>query len=121
MKSNPLFIDSTKFKGELILAEIEVFGVNLHLTEKIFSKITLSDNRTYIKEMVFKNNKYICSLKLSYKEEAWIKHFIVRGEVQVEENVESRFNVNYINQFSWDRQVKAISIRDSGTLAISNQ
>ncbi len=109
MKSNPLFIDSTKFKGEIVVAEIELKGVNLHLTERIFAKVTLADNRTYTQELKPRINKFVGNIRLYYHQPAWIKYIIMCGSYEVEVSNETKFVVNYTNQFKWCRSVKTLT------------
>ena len=109
MKSNPLFIDSTKFKGEIVVAEIEVEGIDLHLTERVFAKVTLSDNRTYTQELKLRSNKFVGNIRLYYRQPAWIKYIIMCGSDQVEVSNETKFLVNYNNQFKWYRPVKTLA------------
>ena len=109
MKNNPLFIDSTKFKGESIVAELEVEGVSLHPTERLVVNITLSDNRVYTQNLVLKNNKHVGSVRLCYRTPAWIKHTIMCGSNKIEESNEVKFEVNYINQFKWYRPIRMLT------------
>lgn len=111
---NPLFIDSTKFKGESIIAELEVEGVSLHLTERLIAHITLDDNRVYTQNLVLKNNKYVGSVRLCYRTPAWIKYIIMSGGNKIEESGEVKFEVNYTNQFKWYRTIKALDMYSAG-------
>ena len=46
--NNPLFVDSTKFRGEMILADLEAYDVKLQEGETLHTKVILKDGRSYL-------------------------------------------------------------------------
>ena len=104
MKSNPLFVDSTRFRGEMITAEIEVIGVELRDGESLMTKVIQRDGRGLGIQLEHKMGlRYVGSVRLAYQESLTIKHCVMNGDDVVEETPEKKFTVNYTNLQRWDR------------------
>ncbi len=100
MTHNPLFVDSTKFRGEMIMADLEVHGVDLLEGESLYTKVILKDGRSYLVNLTSQSNYYKGSIRLAYQENVSFQHFIMRGEQTVAKTQEEKLAVNYINKFS---------------------
>ena len=105
MKNNPLFVDSTKFRGETIIAEIEVCGVELLPEESLYTKVTLHTDQAYAVKLEPKlKGRFSGRMRLSYQEELLFQHIILRGDQTVAETPPKRFKVNYTIQDRWERK-----------------
>ena len=98
--SNPLFVDSTKFRGEMIMADLEAYDIQLQEGETLHTKVVLKDGRSYLVNLDPKVNCYKGSIRLAYQEDVSFQHLIMEGENIVAKTQEEKLSVNYINKFS---------------------
>ena len=99
--SNPLFVDSTKFRGEMIIADLEVYDIQLLEGETLYTKVILKDGRSYLVSLKPQaTNHYKGSIRLAYQEEVSFQHLIMKETRIVAQTQEEKLAVNYINQFS---------------------
>ena len=104
---NPLFVDSTKFRGEMIIADLEIQGVNLLEGETLHTKVTLKDGRSYLVKLDPQPRlnpsqpiSYKGSLRLAYQEEVSFQHIVMQSEKIVIKTEAEKLPVNYINRFT---------------------
>ena len=98
---NPLFVDSTKFRGEMIVADLEVQGVDLLEGESLYTKVILKDGRSYLVQLrPIQPNYYKGSLRLAYQEDVSFQHLIMKAEHIIAKTPEEKMPVNYINHFN---------------------
>ncbi|MCB0393557.1 MAG: hypothetical protein KDD25_03320, partial [Bdellovibrionales bacterium] len=109
MKHNPLFVDSTKFKGERINAEIEVRGVQLREGERLQTKVILSDGQQILIEMeCFRPQRFSGAVRLKYLEEVRFQHQILSGDEIIDSTAEKKFVANYTVMDLWARRVEEL-------------
>lgn len=97
---NPLFVDSTRLRGEMILADLEVRDVELLEGETLHTKVILNDGRSYLVELNQSQPKcYRGSLRLAYQENVSFQHLIMKAEDIIAQTQEEKMAVNYINRF----------------------
>ena len=98
--NNPLFVDSTKFRGEMILADLEAYDVKLQEGETLHTKVILKDGRSYLVNLDPTMNCYKGSIRLAYQEDVSFQHLIMKSDHIVAKTQEKKLSVNYINRFS---------------------
>ena len=98
--SNPLFVDSTKFRGEMIIADLEVHGIQLLEGETLYTKVILKDGRSYLVSLKPQANHYKGSIRLAYQEDVSFQHLIMKETHIVAQTKEEKLAVNYINKFT---------------------
>ena len=98
--SNPLFVDSTKFRGEMIMADLEVYDIELQEGETLHTKVILKDGRSYLVDLTSQFNCYKGSIRLAYQEDVSFQHLVMKGKDIILKTQEERLSVNYINRFS---------------------
>ena len=98
--NNPLFVDSTKFRGEMITADLEAYDIQLQEGETLHTKVILKDGRNYLVDLNPKVNCYKGSIRLAYQEDVSFQHLIMEGDNIVAKTQEEKIPVNYINRFS---------------------
>ncbi len=109
MKNNPLFVDSTKFRGERIVAEIEVRGVQLREKESLFTKIIFQDGRNQLLRLEQKSpQRYSGTIRLAYQEDLHFQHQIQIEEEVVDRTEERKFVSNYTVLDKWIRIVEEL-------------
>ena len=98
--NNPLFVDSTKFRGEMILADLEAYDIQLRKGETLHTKVILKDGRSYLVDLEPMVNCYKGSIRLAYQEDVSFQHLIMKDDHIVVKTQEKKLSVNYINRFS---------------------
>lgn len=98
--SNPLFVDSTKFRGEMIIADLEAYDIQLQEGETLHTKVILKDGRNYLVDLNPESNCYKGSIRLAYQEDISFQHLIMKDNNIIAKTQEEKIPVNYINRFS---------------------
>ena len=98
--NNPLFVDSTKFRGEMILADLEAYDIQLQEGETLHTKVILKDGRSYLVDLNPQINCYKGNIRLAYQENVSFQHLVMKGEDIIAKTQEKKLSVNYINRFS---------------------
>ena len=98
--NNPLFVDSTKFRGEMILADLEVYDIQLQEGETLHTKVILKDGRNYLVDLNPQASCYKGSIRLAYQEDVSFQHIVMKDHNIIAKTQEKKLSVNYINRFS---------------------
>lgn len=104
MKSNPLFFDSTKFRGDTVVVEIHIRGVQLNISEQLVGDLTKGDERIRAK---FEKSgaAYVSPVRLEYQQEYRFSPLILVKDEIVEALDERSIKAQYMINLEYNRMV----------------
>lgn len=104
MKSNPLFFDSTKFRGDMVVVEIQVRGVQLLENEQLVGDFVKGDDR--IRAKFERNGKVLSApVRLEYQQEYRFSPLILVGDEIFEALEERKIKAQYMVSLEFERMV----------------
>jgi len=104
MKSNPLFFDSTKFRGDMVVVEIHIRGVQLKATEQLVGDLTKGEERIRAK-FEKSGNAYISPVRLEYQQEYRFSPLILVNEEIFEALDERSIKAQYMINLEYSRMI----------------
>lgn len=112
MKSNPLFFDSTKFRGDIVIVDIELSGVELNEGETLWAHVMRNDGSEALVQMISvgvtnQPIKWTAQSRLEYLQRAKVEFLIKSGEELVEHSEIFVITASYTIPLTWDRAVLA--------------
>jgi hypothetical protein len=110
MKHNPLFVDSTKFRGERINSEIEIRGVQLREGESLQTRVIFADGRVQTLNLEkLEAQRFGGAIRLSYLEQLTFQHQVIFNGAIVDQSEERKFVANYTVMERWVRKVEELA------------
>jgi len=105
MKANPLFLDSTKFRGDTVIVEIELSGVELAEGEMLFAHVRRLEGEGLVQLQPKGLKKWSAQARMEYQQTADIEFFITFEGKTIETSDRRKVNASYVIHQKWDRVV----------------
>lgn len=113
MKNNPLFFDSTKFRGDNVIVEIELSGAELSLGESLYAHLVLSDGSDMSVMMSAHGlRKWKCEARVEYQQRIKIQFIVKKAEDVVEKSDLRVVLATYSIQQKWQRSPVLAALKD---------
>jgi hypothetical protein len=113
MKNNPLFFDSTKFRGDNVIVELHLAGVELSLGESLIAKIILLDGSESLVQMSAHGlRKWKAEARVEYQQRLKLEFQIKKGLEILEKSDLRTVLATYSIYQKWERQPKAEMLED---------
>lgn len=117
MKNNPLFFDSTKFRGDLVFVTIHIEGVELSLDEKLIVRMIREGHVQRQMDLTPVGlRKWSIETRLEYKEKLKIELVVLNGENIVEVSPPFEVVSCYSIQLRWPRKPQPVAVREPKTV-----
>lgn len=104
MKLNPLFHDSTKFRGDLVVVEIQVRGVELRTNEILVADLTRGDEKIRAKFQT-QGTQLVAPVRLEYQQDYTLSPLILVGEEIVEALDVRQISAQYFIPLTFERMI----------------
>ena len=103
MKSNPLFFDSTKFRGDTVVVDIELTGVELRMNESLFARVKRAEGEALVQMQPKGLRKWSAQARMEYQQKAQLEFFVSLGGETLDTSDVRHIVATYMIHQKWER------------------
>lgn len=104
MKANPLFFDSTKFRGDTVVVEFHIRGIELGEGELLIADLVRHDEKTRAR-FETQGKALVAPIRLEYQQEYLFSPLILKNDQIVEALEERKVKAQYVVHLEYQRMV----------------